>query len=205
MSLLFPGDTDFEQSGPPEWQPNGWDLDRLILPYRGDVDQLNTFVASLTMWSASLLDSNMFLESFPNDGHQQFPTVRVSFIGKQGGTLPPDKNTTGETVQTASFTSYSGKTRVNITYLAPSSTKRTWSRTPIDVSTVSPAAPAAATVIAGTFHTEDSEYTAPANEAGYLAFFTAVPVTTGECEELVPGEYYVATRVKQNMLFSNNF
>lgn len=205
MALTFPGNTNFEQSEPAQWQPSGWDLDRLVVPFRGDVDQLEAYLtaASSSRWSASALDGAMFLESWANDGHKQFPTVSLTYLGRKGGSLPPTKRQRGKTVQQSSFSSFTGKTEANVTYLAPTSTSVIWSRQEIDPSSVTVAYPADVTFLLGTYKSDEGlEFE---TEAEYLALFTAKDVETGECEEVVPNQYFRVTRQKQKMLFSVQF
>jgi hypothetical protein len=98
MAIINIGNHDFEPTGPVAWYPNGWELDRLIVPMRGSVANEAAYIASLVLWAVSDIDSNMFLASWDSDHHPQFPTVRLTYIGKKGGTLPPVKHRPGTAI-----------------------------------------------------------------------------------------------------------
>ena len=101
MAIINIGDHDFQISGPPAWHPDGWGMDRLIVPYRGSAETEQAFIDSLEMWQESDIDDNMFLSSWDSDHHKQFPTVRLIYLGKKGGVLPPSQPRTTNPIQTA--------------------------------------------------------------------------------------------------------
>jgi hypothetical protein len=94
MGLLFTGNYGFNQSGVPKWQDSTWDLDQLVVPYRGSVEELEAFLSAHSISEASSVDSNMFLIQKPTDEHKQFPTVSLTYQGKRGGVLPPTRHET---------------------------------------------------------------------------------------------------------------
>lgn len=99
MSRTYRGSVDWIQNAPERWLPNGWELDRLVVPMQGSDDQWQAFLAGLTLWDASELDPDLFLESFPNDSDRNFPTTELIYIGKKGGVLPPDRRLQQRSVQ----------------------------------------------------------------------------------------------------------
>lgn len=199
MSLiLVPDDADFDIAGPIEWEPDGWDLDRCIIPYRGPYSALETFLAGRAMWSTSGFVGDVYLADYGVDDHKQFPTVRLVYKGKRGGVLPPDRNRSGYTVSQARASSFpSGKTFITVTYLAPTSSKRVWSRSAIDIGTISPATPADVTVIDYLYRSDEGiSFTGDP-----LDYFAQKETTLGESEEVIPLQYFVADVTKQNLLY----
>lgn len=186
MSINFRGDHGFKPVGTPRWYPSGWELDQLVVPMQGAHSKLNAYLESLIMWTPSTIDGNMFLSDWSSNGDQVFPTVDLTYIGKKKGRLPPDKHSTGRTVQQASIV---GK------YIGPTSSLVRFSRDAIDISVVSPAEPANV-IPAG-----PPEFRA-ANQSLINQFFKQYSITTGENEELVPGEYYRAHITKTMFLYA---
>jgi len=125
MALINVGDHDFKQESPAVWTPDGWGLDRLIVPMRGSVENEEAYIATLEMWSASDIDENMFLSSWVSDNDKQFPIVRLTYLGKKGGTLPPQKREFDGSIDSA--TSKRGNTNIilaegaTVQYYAPTS------------------------------------------------------------------------------------
>src|SRR5262245_38629976 len=104
MALIFTGDDSYQTSGPPEWNRSLWDLDTLYRPYRGGTNNLDAFLnaheADGNLQAPE--DSNMFLVNATPDGHLQFPTVRLQYLGRKNGALPPPKHGTDDAVMSAS-------------------------------------------------------------------------------------------------------
>lgn len=122
MSLINIGNHDFEQVGSVRWQPNGWDLDRLIVPMQGSAENLAAFIAGLTMWDASDIDSNMFLSDWVSDGHPQFPTVDLIYLGCKDGAAKPVKYDKEVALQTVSYSQSIddvGSYQIDVQYNAP--------------------------------------------------------------------------------------
>ncbi len=125
MALIFVGDEGFEISGPAEWTPNTWGLDQLVIPYSGDVDDLETFLSAHSPGEVSPIDANMFLMSKHPDSNKQFPTVQMVYQGKRGGTLPPQRNGKSNPVQSCtSVYGFGGPavSPITIEYKAPTNT-----------------------------------------------------------------------------------
>jgi hypothetical protein len=101
MAITNIGNDDFEKSAPHVWIPDGWDFDRLIVPYQGSAATEDAFIASLEMWSPSDIDDNMFLSSFESDHDKQWPTIKLIYLGKKGGVLPPGRNESDDAIQAA--------------------------------------------------------------------------------------------------------
>jgi hypothetical protein len=118
MSLRVIGNCSFAQSGPAKWIPGGLGaLDALEIPYQGYVGYLDAFRNSLVRWRPSIVDSNMFLETWPDDGHVVMPTVTLRFIGCKGGILPTPAVTQGSSLTTVSTTD--GENQLSVLYRSP--------------------------------------------------------------------------------------
>lgn len=104
MGLLFTGNDDFEQSGPPEWNRSVWDLDTVTIPWRGGINNLDAFLNTHTYLGTEVcpIDDKMWLVNAIPDGHLQFPTVRLVYQGRKGGLLLPYKHELDDAVQSAS-------------------------------------------------------------------------------------------------------
>lgn len=194
----------FRQTGPAQWFPQGWELDRLIVPMQGERRLLDAYINSLILWTPSSVDGNMFLSEWSNDEHSQFPTVNLNYIGKKRGRLPPNKHDTGQVIQSASlFGVY------DIMYIAPTSSLITFGRAPINTAIIGPAAPAAIRGIAVTVAgVQTYLYNAPGPYGTWLLGFLdengkEVPVTTAQSSEIVPGQYYRAEITATNLFYPN--
>lgn len=202
MGLILINNPGFIQAGPARWLQSGWELDRLVVPVQGPYSGLAAYIAGLTMWSASGIDSNMFLGDFSVNTDKHFPIVDLVYLGKRGGTLPPDRHSNGESIQQARYTTFSGKSYVNMTYVGPTSTKVIWSRTTFTVSSISPTAPGPITIGYGSQRWDTSDGGSPGSFAAQLALFIGLAAETGEVQELVPGQYFRGTATQINMLLS---
>lgn len=196
MGINFRGDHGFESVGTPRWIPNGWELDRLIVPMKGAYSKLNAYLASLTMWAPSTIDSNMFLSDFPVDGDPIWPTVDLTYIGKRNGKLPPDKHSNGQTIQQAS-----SPVLYEVTYVGPTTTLVRFSRNAIDTAVVGPPAPPNAKGIFVNVVGAIPVFDDAAIATIISNSFKQRAVTTGNSEELVPGEYYRGEITKTNLFF----
>lgn len=104
MALTFIGETDFRQSGPPQWQQSLWDLDTLTIPYTGAEPNLTSFLFNLEKGTPSDIDQAMFLMDWRVSGSKAYPQVDLIYSGKKEGILPPHKHSSETTV--ASATTY---------------------------------------------------------------------------------------------------
>jgi hypothetical protein len=95
------------------------ELDRLEINYRGPCTKLDAFRASLTKWSASSIDSNMFLETFPDDGRTPYTTVTLTYIGCRGGAVPAPVEAQGGSLATVSADD--GESELSVLYWSPHS------------------------------------------------------------------------------------
>lgn len=195
MSITNVGTHGFAQVGSVRWRPNGWDLDTLIVPMQGSAENLDAFIATLTMWDPSALDSNMFLSDWGSDGDMVWPTVDLIYIGKQGGTLPPVRAERSKTLQTISFAveiESVASFAIDVQYMAPVNVSTTITRDDSDPSVSDPADTreivywtigALSTVNSGGVTQEVID-----DLIDYL--FGDLVLSTPKSEELVPGEYY---------------
>ncbi len=204
MALIFGGDDDYEISGPAEWAQSIWGLDQLVIPYRGAVTGLEAFLTAHPPGEASPIDgSNMFLMQKQPDGHLQFPTVRMVYQGKRGGTLPPQKHGKSNPIQsaTSSFGRFGPAVApATIQYQAPTNTLSYITRA---AGTTDADDPTDALVIrnitlGSTTFSGTSLSTAVAN------FFSTLITAEINSEEVVPGQYWqnVAKKTKQYVPFT---
>lgn len=215
MALTFRGQTAFVRTGLPEWIPNGWGLDRLVVPMRGQIDGLKAYQDSLTPWSpASDYDGNMFLADAPADDHKQYPTVRLNYLGKRAGIMPPVRHSESTAFRSASSTIFGGVTfagpysyTVNIMYNAPQD-KASWlSRQKgqnggADDPTTDP-------VIVKVVFSDivGDQIELPANLQARIIdlYFTKIITTETTSTELVPGQYWQNEQVKTLVLTTRIF
>lgn len=191
--------SDFEQIGPPKWDPNGWDMDRLTIPYRGPSSKLDAFIATLVPWAASAVDANMFLEDWPNDGDPVHPTVTLVYTGKKGGILPQGRNESGTAVQNCS-TSLGTEglqgpqsTSIEVSYYSP--TKQITSIVRAEAAGAQPSDPTGNIVLFAALVNAN-----PYPVDGLLAYFRTLISTVNHSEELVPGQYWRSTWTKNKIL-----
>lgn len=104
MALTYIGETEFVQSGPPQWQQSTWDLDTLIISYSGSQPNLDSFLNSLEKGSPSDIDGDMYLMDWRISGTKAYPQVDLVYIGKKNGELPPVKRVYGNPIQSSSST-----------------------------------------------------------------------------------------------------
>jgi hypothetical protein len=208
-TIIVAGNSRWNQAGQSSWIIDNWGLDKLIIPMRGSRRTRDAFLATLTPWMPFPGDGNMFLTDITQQQHDasNFPKIDLVFTGKKGGVLPQDKESTGEQVQQISGRSiYNTTHTLSIWFVSTTSEKVTYSRNPIDLSSVTPAEPAQIQLIwltetdvvwwAGTFAT----YYA-AIEAAIPIHFVSTLATTGTSETLIPGQYYRASRTTQRLYF----
>lgn len=191
MALTYIGETEFVQSGPPQWNRNIWDLDTLIVPYSGAAPGLNDFIDSLPMGAGSDLDGNMFLSDYRVGGSKQYPLVDLIFSGKKDGELPPAKHSSGTTVQSASSSRSStgiiATSPATIQFYAPTSTLEYISTSP--GTTAAPSPSGSPTLI--TWTVGDTSLAITDVIADLLnIFFTVLPVSTIESTEIVADQYW---------------
>jgi hypothetical protein len=123
-------------------------------------------------------------------------------MGTLDGSLPATRSTTRWDVQQARFTSFTGKTSLDLTYIAPSSTLVTWATMAPDIGSIAPATPANVIGVQAVFKSTEG-ITAPTTLAEAIAYFYQEIATVGETEEVVPNKFFRATVTKQNLLFSS--
>jgi hypothetical protein len=209
VALTALGVTAFSQIGPAKWHTDAWELDRLVIPYDGYITGLEAFLSSNPQWSSSSVDGNMLLSNRTVSEDKRYPKVDLIYLGKRNGILPPARNGSGYTIQQVRFTSFDFKDTdglwINLTYIAPTSSKTVWSRTPVDIGTIGAIAPANVTGVWFTAEKVGSSHTVPTNIGAAMGYFSQRLSTTGDSEEMVPGQYYRGTQTKQNLLFSNEF
>lgn len=122
--LSFQGNDDFTPIGRPKWRPGGLnELDALEVTYLGPCTKLDAYRASLTKWTPSSIDSNVFLETFPDDGRAPYTTVTLRYIGCRGGQVPAPVDSQGGSLATVSADD--GESEVSALYWSPH-VARTW-------------------------------------------------------------------------------
>ncbi len=205
MSLIFAGDGDYEISGPSEWTPNTWGLDQLVIPYRGSVGGLEAFLSAHSPGEASPIDANMFLMQKTPDGNQQFPIVRMEYQGKRDGTLPPQRHTKSNPIQssTSSFGRFGPSVApVTIQYQAPTNTLSYITRS----AGVTNADDPTDALIIRSVTVGSTNFTGGSLGDAIPNFFSELITGEINANEVVPGQYYqnVARRTKQYVPFLFN-
>lgn len=225
MGLVFVGDTDFKLTNKPVWNTDQWELDRLIMSMQGGVDKLDAYLDSLEseMGTASDIDSNMFLTGYTQDKHPRWPTVELTYTGKKGGNLPPDRDElfTSEQ-QTSGITQefefifiggiFVSKQQGNLTYIAPTTRRTVWSRTPIDQTTLSAPEPPdiqAAQVVSLILNDLDYAFISGLDPDALAALidqtlqngFRQRTSEYPDSQEVVSGQYYRGVLTKQKKLY----
>jgi len=219
MGLIFTGNDDFEVAGPKRWHRDGWELDRLVIPWRGSVEDLEDFLDSHPIWEQSDVDTNMYLADYPSDDHKQFPTVSLTYIGKRGGALPPDRTELTSSIQQTSGIAFSDAFiltfglpphwTAKITYTSQVTRFTTWSRTPPNFDQITAPVPPdiapadiASLVVGGV----DYSVWIPAQPyyeqivEWVLQWFQQRTVKYTSYQEVVPGQYYRANVTQQLLL-----
>src|SRR5215469_16387033 len=156
MAVDFRGDDSWKQNSVPRWQPNGWQLDKVTVPWRGSITGRAAFLASLVQWQqwtgfdsqGSAVDGNMYLEAFPQDDHQRFPTISLTYTGKRNGRLPPDKHESSSSIQQSTGIVFSNAYiltfglpphwQAKITYTSAIARKIVWTRTTPNFDVIGP-------------------------------------------------------------------
>lgn len=101
MALTYIGETEFVQSGPPQWQQSAWDLDTLTIPYSGSQPNLDSFLNNLEKGSPADIDGDMYLMDWRISGTKAYPQVDLVYIGKKNGEMPPKKTIKGGQIASA--------------------------------------------------------------------------------------------------------
>lgn len=209
MALTYIGETEFVQSGPPQWQQSAWDLDTLTIPYSGPQPNLDSFLSHLEKGSPADIDADMFLMDWRISGTKAYPQVDLVYSGKKNGDLPPAKHESSSAVQSSSSATSSAifpavaTQPVTVTYYAPTnsinlySTSNTTATEPDD-----PAAVADTDIITWAINTEQPGSSLPAIVSWLLnnAFVQGL-ISTSQVEEIVPGQYYRIQKRKTRTLF----
>ncbi len=106
-NIVLVGNGSFQQTAPARYITNAWELDRLIVPFRGFELQRENFISGLEDWQSSELDPDMFLSEITNDDNKIWPTVTQTYLGKRGGVLPPNRRIQQRSIQQVRYISYS--------------------------------------------------------------------------------------------------
>ena len=108
MAIIILGQGQYQQSAPERWQASMWDLDRLVVPFRGAEVNRRAFISQFENFEPSDLDGNMFLDEVVNmDDSKNFPTVQAIYQGKRNGVLPPNKKVQQRSIQQVRYVAYS--------------------------------------------------------------------------------------------------
>lgn len=126
MALLYPGNDEWEQSGPEVWIPTPFELDQLVVPFEGPLTTLQAFVNALVVGQDSDIDTAMKLQRWtPSKARPGIAQVELLYLGPKGGVLPAKKHNDDDTVQSASSKMASSglvlPEAVTIQYYAPTS------------------------------------------------------------------------------------
>lgn len=195
MSIINRGNHEFEPVGTARWRPDGWDLDTLVVPMKGSVENYDAYIATLQMWEPSGIDGSMFLSDWVNDGDPVWPTVDLIYIGKKGGFLPPVKHESTESLQNISFEISDGEETIfgiDVQYKAPVNTAMAITRTnqvlsvpnPVDTRQV-------INWMTGGFTTSNPGGITQATIDNLINHaFGDLIISTPKYEELVPGRYF---------------
>lgn len=205
MGLSTFGVLGFRQSGPARWHPSGWDLDRLIVPYDGYKDNLDTFVAGLSMWSASSLNGNMFLADYSIDSDKRWPSVDLIYHGKRNGQATPNQNHTGSNPASARYHADSGATAtldVDIQYLAPVGTTRKIERTRATGGGAQFSFDTTNIIVLWWNARFKNWSNPPQTNSEALSLFGRNTVSYTNSAELVPGQYYQNEYITMTLLES---
>lgn len=217
--IIYVGDAEWKSAGQPRWQLDGWELDRVVVPFSGKVTLLESFLSGKSVWQAWDRDSNMYLQDLPQDDHLRFPTVNLTYIGKRGGTLPPDRNSATSSLQQVSGVVFSNSYiltfglpphwEARITYISNMTRFVTWTTSIPDFDAITAPAPPGLTtddivslVIGGIDY---SVWGAVAANYGgivqwVLGWFQQRTARFTEYQEMVPGKYYRAQVTTQVLL-----
>lgn len=201
MSLIFSGASSFAISGNIKWIPSTWDLDQLIIPYRGKVTDLDAFLIAHPIGEASSIDGNMFLIQAPSDDHKQFPTVNLIYQGKRNGVLPPQQHETDDDVMSAS--SKRSSTNIILTqpmvveYYGPTSILSYYSFGGPGVIDAPDPTPDPRPIDITFFDTTYDISTSAQNAIN--VFFSIQVISTLKSVEVVPGKYWKNTAKKSKV------
>lgn len=194
MALTYVGETEFVQSGPPQWQQSLWGLDTLTIPYSGSQPNLDSFLNSLEKGSPADIDGDMYLMDWRISGTKAYPQVDLVYSGKKNGDLPPMKHSSGSSVQSASSsrssTSILTTSPVTIQFYAPTSTLEYISTSPGTIAAPAPSgSPALITWTVGDTTLAISDVIADLVNI----FFTVLPISVIDSTEIVPDKYWQNT------------
>ncbi len=235
MAVSLVGNGDFAQTAPERFITNAWDMDRLIVPFRGWHENLEDFIASNSDWDASDIDDNFFLFEIGNADTKRFPTVELTYLGKREGTLPQDKSIQQQSVQQVRYVGYAspsmtplasgyiavdpgtppefvGTVTLDVTYTALAKGIITWARDDdsLDITDIGDSIGFDGEINIDYSSREvtmtldnwppDWPVIDPSDESAVEGLLFLDTVTTGDIEELVPGEYFRATAMVQSLL-----
>jgi hypothetical protein len=200
MGLYISGDGSFQQSGPPQWRRSLWELDQLMIPYRGSIDLLDTFLNAHSVGEESPIDASMLLTQMTPDNHPQFPTVELVYLGRKNGNLPPQRHDTEDSVGSASSMRSATQTLTTPTtvqFYAPSSVLSYISQDSPGTD-IAPDPAGDPRIISLTIN--DTSYTPTTFSVPFIVstFFQIQVINSFKSTELVPGRYFlnVSKRIK---------
>jgi hypothetical protein len=133
MSIIFRGDTRWQQVKQTEWTIDSWGLDRARVLFRGPSTGKKAFEDRLVRWENMPNYPGMKLESWNSVIiTDSYPGVEKMYVGFKSGALPPAKPVDGYSTQTAqgagTDTATGRKVSGSFTYKA-SRTTWTWFET----------------------------------------------------------------------------
>lgn len=132
MALTNLGTTTWAQNRPERWSTTSDGLDVLTVPMDGPETGRATYQSTLSRWSASSIDSRMYLAGWHGNEDRQYPRIDLRYIGCKGGSIPPPLLEQKTTLQTASATD--GQLQLEVLYRSPQ-TVFTWIGTDPDTIT----------------------------------------------------------------------
>lgn len=194
MALTLNGISSFAVDATPRWTPRGYDLDGLTIAMSGPYSALNAYVDSLAKWSASSLDSNMFLESWDSDGDKHWPTVSLHYTGKKGGIVSStiQKSVTAPT-SVATYVQDDDNT-LSLTYRVPTETITSIERTAMpQIGMLQLEATTATPVIEYAYRKGNTLGAGMTVDQMRDTYFAKEAVDVPTAEELVPDQYWRCT------------
>jgi len=230
MSRTFQGNTSWEQATRERWLRSGWELDRLIVAWQGDDENFEDFIGQFSLWDASDIDGDMFLETDPNDDDRNFPTVELVYIGKRGGELPPDRPLQQRSAQQVRYIGYAtdpsdpatgfdavppgtdpqdvGTFTLEVTYAALAKGIVTWARddSELDIGDIGDSLNFEGEVaVSHWYATWDNwptqRFDLSNPDAWVEELFFLDTLATGDIEALVPDEYFKASVMVNSVLY----
>lgn len=100
--VRFLQDTAWKQATRAEWSTDSYGVDNARVLWRGRADQFELFQNRIKRWEHMPGYSSMRLQGYNGQNiTPSFPGVEFNYIGFRDGSVPPDKHTGGNSIQSA--------------------------------------------------------------------------------------------------------